>query len=75
MFGYFYMIQAAMPHLKDGSSIINTSSVTAYKGSPMLLDYSATKGAQVGGQCITRQACAHVHVHWAHVVHTDEPLL
>jgi NAD(P)-dependent dehydrogenase (short-subunit alcohol dehydrogenase family) len=39
--------QAALPHMKEGSSIINTSSVTAYKGSPKLVDYSATKGAQV----------------------------
>jgi NAD(P)-dependent dehydrogenase (short-subunit alcohol dehydrogenase family) len=47
IFGYFHMTQAAMPHLKKGASIINTSSVTAYRGSPHLLDYSATKGAIV----------------------------
>jgi len=47
IFGYFYMVRAAMPHLKEGSAIINTTSVTAYKGSPQLLDYSATKGAIV----------------------------
>ena len=45
IFGYFYMVQAARPHLKDGSAIINCTSVTMYKGSEMLLDYSATKGA------------------------------
>ncbi len=39
------MAQAALPHLSEGTSIINTSSVTAYKGSPHLLDYSSTKGA------------------------------
>jgi NAD(P)-dependent dehydrogenase (short-subunit alcohol dehydrogenase family) len=47
VFGYFYMAQAALPHLKEGAAIINTSSVTAYKGSGKLVDYSATKGAQV----------------------------
>ena len=44
IFGYFYMTQAAMPHLNQGSAIINTGSVTSYRG-PELLDYSATKGA------------------------------
>jgi NAD(P)-dependent dehydrogenase (short-subunit alcohol dehydrogenase family) len=47
LFGYFYMTQAAMPYLEAGASIVNTTSVTAYRGSPSLLDYSATKGAIV----------------------------
>jgi NAD(P)-dependent dehydrogenase (short-subunit alcohol dehydrogenase family) len=46
-FAYVFMVQAAEPHLKEGASIINTTSVTAYRGSPHLLDYSATKGAIV----------------------------
>ncbi len=45
IFGMFFMTQAARPHLKKGSAIINCTSVTMYKGSDDLLDYSATKGA------------------------------
>ncbi len=47
IFACFFMAKAALPHMAEGGAIINTTSVTAYKGSPMLLDYSATKGAIV----------------------------
>ena len=45
IFGYFYMARAALPHLGEGASIINTGSVTGLEGSKQLLDYSSTKGA------------------------------
>jgi NAD(P)-dependent dehydrogenase (short-subunit alcohol dehydrogenase family) len=45
IFGYFFMTQAVLPHLKEGAAIVNCGSVTAYRGSSHLLDYSATKGA------------------------------
>ena len=45
IYGYIYIVQAALPHLEEGAVIINTGSVTAMKGNPKLLDYSATKGA------------------------------
>jgi NAD(P)-dependent dehydrogenase (short-subunit alcohol dehydrogenase family) len=46
-YGYVFMTQAALPHLKEGSSIVNTASVTAYRGHPTLVDYASTKGAVV----------------------------
>jgi NAD(P)-dependent dehydrogenase (short-subunit alcohol dehydrogenase family) len=45
IFGQFFMVQAAMPHLQEGAAIVNCTSVTAYQGEPELLDYSSTKGA------------------------------
>ena len=47
IFGYFFTTQTALDHLKKGSAIVNTTSVTAYRGSKELIDYSSTKGAIV----------------------------
>lgn len=47
IFAYFYFANEALNHLKEGASIINTTSITAYRGSDHLIDYSATKGAIV----------------------------
>jgi NAD(P)-dependent dehydrogenase (short-subunit alcohol dehydrogenase family) len=58
IFSFFFMTKAVMKHLKKGSSIINTASVTAYKGSPELLDYSSTKGAIVAFTRSLSQALA-----------------
>jgi len=47
VFGYFYMTKAALQHMQEGATIINTTSITAYQGHPTLLDYAATRGAVV----------------------------
>ncbi len=45
IFSMFYLVQAARPHLKEGATIVNCTSITSYQGSKELLDYSSTKGA------------------------------
>jgi NAD(P)-dependent dehydrogenase (short-subunit alcohol dehydrogenase family) len=45
IYAYFYMIKAALPHLEEGSAIVNTGSITGLEGSKELLDYASTKGA------------------------------
>lgn len=48
VFSYFWVTRYALPHMKKGSNIINTASVTAFRGSSKLIDYAATKGAIIG---------------------------
>jgi NAD(P)-dependent dehydrogenase (short-subunit alcohol dehydrogenase family) len=48
VFSFFFLTKAALPHMKEGGSIVNTTSVTAYKGHGILVDYAASKAAIVG---------------------------
>lgn len=57
LYGYFHMIQAAVPHMGNGCAIVNTGSVTGLRGSKHLLDYSMTKG---GIHALTRSLAAHL---------------
>jgi len=47
IFGYIFLTQAALKHMRKGTAIINTTSITAYRGSSHLVDYASTKGAIV----------------------------
>src|SRR5699024_191095 len=58
IFAQFFLTKAVLPHLSSGSSIINTASITAYKGKPNLIDYSAAKGAIVAFTRSLSQALA-----------------
>jgi NAD(P)-dependent dehydrogenase (short-subunit alcohol dehydrogenase family) len=57
LYGYFHMVQAAVPHMKNGSAIVNNGSVTGLLGSKALLDYSMTKG---GIHAFTRSLASHL---------------
>jgi NAD(P)-dependent dehydrogenase (short-subunit alcohol dehydrogenase family) len=57
LYGYFFMSQAAAPHMRPGSAILNTGSVTGLMGSKDLLDYSMTKG---GIHAFTRSLASHL---------------
>ncbi|HZJ37716.1 MAG TPA: SDR family oxidoreductase [Chthoniobacterales bacterium] len=58
IFSFFFMTKAVIPHFEKGGNIINTSSVTAYQGSPELIDYSSTKGAIIAFTRSLSQALA-----------------
>lgn len=62
VFSMFYLSRAALPHLKEGATIINTTSVTAYEGKPTLIDYSSTKGAIVAFTRSLSQALAEKNI-------------
>ncbi len=57
LYGYFHMAQASVPHMKNGSAIVNTGSVTGILGNKDLLDYSMTKG---GIHAFTRSLATHL---------------
>ena len=58
IFAMFFLTKAALRHLREGSAIVNTTSVTAYKGNPQLIDYSSTKGAIIAFTRSLSQALA-----------------
>lgn len=62
VFSYFWVTKYALPHLKQGSAIVNTTSVTAYRGSGKLIDYAATKGAVIAFTRSLAQSLAHKNI-------------
>jgi len=58
VYGYIFLTQAALPHMGEGAAVVNTTSVTAYRGSKHLIDYSGTKGAIVALTRSLAQYCA-----------------